>query len=122
VGLRTLFSTTFADYRHLLFVALDSDLIIKQMLLKDAADMPESATIRLLHDSSLTCRCRSIVSVSASRQRRSSKFAKDIAGEFDNYLANYDIDGLPTPEVLHFAATFLQPPEGETLQQRADQV
>jgi serine/threonine protein kinase len=103
-GLRTLFSTTFAAYRQLLFVAQNADLIIKQMLLEDAADVRQSPTIRFLNDSRLTCRCRIIVSVSKNYPRRGSKFVDDVTRAFDKHIAHSDMDGLPTPEVLHFGS------------------
>lgn len=116
--LRMLFATTFAVYRHILFVAQNGDLIVKQMLLDDAAQMPGSATVRDLHDSSLTCRCRSIVSVSTPDHDHGAELAEAIGDAFEKHLQQYDLDALPTPAVLPFPPTSLRRPESETLRPR----
>jgi serine/threonine protein kinase len=117
--LRTTFSTTFASYRHLWIVAENADVIVKQMLLDDALNRPESPTARVLHDSLLTCRCRGVVSVSQHRSGRRSEVANSEA--FDKHLAHYDMEGLPTPEWLHVPSTFLHERETGAVGQKGDQ-
>lgn len=119
--LRTLFLTTLATYRHSWIVVQNADLIIKQMLLDDAASTPEHSTARVLGDASLTCRCRAIVSVSERGASRTNKFAKIIANALDTHLARYDLEGLPTPEFLHIPSPFLHPKQRETARQATGQ-
>jgi serine/threonine protein kinase len=102
--IRTLFSTTFANYGHVWIVLRNADAIMKRCLLVDAANMPACSTTRVLSES-LTCRCRGMVSVSKHRLSRSGERA--ISDAFDKHLRHYDVQGLPTPELLHFPSAVL---------------
>ena len=116
--LRTLFSTTFANYGHVWIVLRNADAIVKRCLLVDAADMPACSTTKVLSDS-LTCRCRGIVSVSKHRLGRSGELA--ISDAFDKHLRHCDLEGLPTPELHHFPSAVLDGQENEAVRNTTGQ-